>query len=164
MSNPSTYYYLEGYYYSFTGSGGFVGESGAPAVRYDLNESFEKYDMTDAVQVLYDVKTFNSKIGLFKDVSNIIITDTSFNDASDNFPIDELSITADEFVNGMQTDQVISVGRLNTIYDEFSDFVKQYFSHGGFESLFSNTSNYTINDGIFDASAFLHIITEKPID
>ena len=165
MSNPSTYYYLEGYYYSFTGSGGFVGESGAPDVRYNLNELFEKYDMTDAVQVLFDVKIFNSKIGLLKDVSNIVITDTSFNDVSDNFPVDEFDITADEFVNGMQTNQVISVGRLNTLYDEFDDYVRQYFSHtGGFETLFSNTSTYTVNNGVFDASAFLHIITEKPID
>ena len=164
MANPSTYYYLEGYYYSFTGSGGFVGESGAPAVRYDLNEIFDKFDMTDAVQVLYDVKTFNSKIGLIKDVSNTTIIDSSFNDSSGNFPIDEFSITAEEFVNGMQTDHVISVGRLNTLYDEFGDFVDQYFSNGGFETLFSNTSDNTINNGIFDASSFIHIISEKPID
>ena len=44
-SHPNTYYYLEGYYYTFNASGGFVGEEGAPAVRYDLNELFEKFDL-----------------------------------------------------------------------------------------------------------------------
>ena len=80
-SNPNTYYYLEGYYYTFNASGGFVGEEGAPALRYNLNELFDKFDLTDSVQVLYDVKTFNEKIGLIKDASNINILDTSFNDA-----------------------------------------------------------------------------------
>lgn len=164
-SHPNTYYYLEGYYYTFNASGGFVGEEGAPALRYNLNELFDKFDLTDSVQVLYDVKTFNEKIGLIKDASNINILDTSFNDASDNFPIDEITIEAEDFVNGMQVNQVISVGRLNTLYEEFADFVQEYFSGPtGFATLFSDTSNYNINRGVFDASAFLHIITEKPLD
>jgi photosystem II stability/assembly factor-like uncharacterized protein len=164
-SQPNTYYYLEGYYYTYNASGGYIGEEGAPAIRYDLNELFNKYDLTDAVQVLYDVKTFNAKIGLIKDASNVNIIDTSFNDASDNFPLDEINISVDDFVNGMEVNQVISVGRLNTLYDEFADFVQLYFSGPtGFSTLFSDTSNYVINEGVFDASAFLHIITEKPID
>jgi photosystem II stability/assembly factor-like uncharacterized protein len=164
-SQPNTYYYYEGYYYTYNASGGYVGEEGAPSLKYDLNELFEKFDLTDAVQVLYDVKTFNEKIGLIKDASNNIIQDTSFNDASDNFPIDEINISAEEFINGMQVNQVISVGRLNTLYDEFDDFVQQYFSGpAGFSTLFSDTSDYIINGGVFDASAFLHIITEKPMD
>jgi photosystem II stability/assembly factor-like uncharacterized protein len=164
-SQPNTYYYHEGYYYTYNASGGYVGEEGAPALRYDLNELFEKYDLTDSFQVLYDVKTFNEKIGLIKDASNNIILDTSFNDASNNFPIDEINISAEEFINGMQVNQIISVGRLNTLYDEFADFVQQYFSGPvGFSTLFSDTSDYIINGGVFDASAFLHIITEKPMD
>lgn len=164
-SYPNNYYYLEGYYYSFTASGGFIGEEGAPALRYDLNELFEKFDLTDSVQVLYDVKTFNEKIGLIKDASNDVIIDTSYNDASDNFPIDEITISSDDFVNGMEVNQVISVGRLTTLYDEFSDFVKEYFSSPvGFTTLFSDTSDYNVNNGVFDASALLHIITEKPLD
>lgn len=164
-SNPNTYYYYEGYYYTYNASGGYIGEEGAPALRYELNELFEKYDLTDAVQVLYDVKTFNSKIGLIKDASNNIILDTSFNNASNNFPVDEINISADEFINGMQVNQVISVGRLSTLYDEFSDFVQQYFSGpAGFNTLFSDSSGCIINGGVFDASAFIHIITEKPMD
>jgi len=164
-SHPNTYYYLEGYYYTFNASGGYVGEEGAPALRYNLNELFDKFDLTDSVQVLYDVKTFNEKIGIIKDASNNVILDTSFNDASDNFPIDEINISAEEFINGMQVNQVISIGRLNTLYDEFDDFVQQYFSGPmGFTTLFSDTSDYIINGGVFDASAFLHIITEKPMD
>jgi photosystem II stability/assembly factor-like uncharacterized protein len=169
MSHPNTYYYHEGYYYTYNASGGYVGEEGAPALRYDMKELFEKFDLTDSVQVLYDVKTLNEKIGLIKDASNINILDTSYNDASGNFPVDEINISADEFVNGMQVNQVISVGRLNTLYDEFDDFVKQYFngpnsSATGFATLFSDTSDYVINNGVFDASSLLHIITEKPLD
>lgn len=108
MTIPNTYYYYEGYYYSFTGSGGYVGESGAPTLKYNINAIFEKFDMTDAVQVLFDVETFNKKIGIVKDASKNVI-DSSFNDSTGNFPNDSLSISAQEFVEGMNTRQIISL-------------------------------------------------------
>jgi photosystem II stability/assembly factor-like uncharacterized protein len=155
---PNTYYYYEGYFYSFNASGGFVGESGAPSLRYNVNAIFDKFDMTDSIQVLFDVKTFNRKIGLIKDASNQTITDSSFNNTSGNFPNDSVTVTANEFVSGMAENQVISVGRYISLYSDFSEYIRQYFSYGGFASLFSGASEYTINNGVFDPTAFIHAI------
>jgi photosystem II stability/assembly factor-like uncharacterized protein len=156
---PNTYYYYEGYFYSFNGTGGFIGESGAPALRYNLNAIFDKFDMTDSIQVLFDVKTFNRKIGLIKDASNQTIVDSSFNNTSGNFPNDSITVTANEFVSGMAENQVISVGRYISLYSDFSEYIRQYFSYGGFASLFSGSTTYTINNGVFDPSAFIQAIT-----
>lgn len=155
---PNTYYYYEGYFYSFNASGGFIGESGSPALRYNVNAIFDKFDMTDSIQVLFDVKTFNQKIGLIKDASNQTIVDTSFNNTSGNFPNDSISVSASEFVSGMHENQVISVGRYISLYSDFSEYIRQYFSYGGFASLFSGSTEYTINNGVFDPSAFIHAI------
>jgi photosystem II stability/assembly factor-like uncharacterized protein len=158
MTYPNTYYYYEGYFYSFNASGGFVGESGSQPLRYNVNAIFDKFDMTDSIQVLFDVKTFNRKIGLIKDASNQTITDSSFNNTSGNFPNDSVTVTANEFVSGMAENQVISVGRYISLYSDFSEYIRQYFSYGGFASLFSGASEYTINNGVFDPTAFIHAI------
>lgn len=155
---PNTYYYYEGYFYSFTASGGYIGEVGAPTLRYNVNAIFDKFDMTDSIQVLFDVKTFNQKIGLIKDASNQTIVDSSFNNTTGNFPNDSITVTANEFVNGMNENQVISVGRYISLYSDFSEYIRQYFSYGGFTSLFSGTSTYTINNGVFDPGAFIQAI------
>jgi photosystem II stability/assembly factor-like uncharacterized protein len=159
MTYPNTYYYYEGYFYSFNGTGGFIGESGAPALRYNVNAIFDKFDMTDSIQVLFDVKTFNRKIGLIKDASNQTIVDSSFNNETGDFPNDSVTVTANEFVSGMAENQVISVGRYISLYSDFSEYIRQYFSYGGFASLFSGASEYTINNGVFDPSAFIQAIT-----
>jgi photosystem II stability/assembly factor-like uncharacterized protein len=159
---PNTYYYHEGYYYSFTASGGYVGETGAPSLRYNINAIFDKFDMTDAIQVLFDVKTFNRKIGLIKDASNANVVDTSFNQTSGNFPVDSLTVNAHEFVAGMHENQVISVGRYKSLYSDFSAYVRQYFSYGSFISLFSSAASYEINNGIFDPSALIQAIHVSP--
>jgi photosystem II stability/assembly factor-like uncharacterized protein len=156
---PNTYYYYEGYFYSFNASGGFVGESGSQSLRYNLNAIFDKFDMTDSIQVLFDVKTFNQKIGLIKDASNQTIVDSSFNNTTGDFPNDSITVTANEFVVGMAENQVISLGRYVSLYSDFSEYIRQYFSYGGFASLFSGSSTYTINNGVFDPSAFIHAIT-----
>ena len=159
---PNTFYYHEGYYYSFTASGGYVGEAGAPSLRYNINAIFDKFDMTDAIQVLFDVKTFNHKIGLIKDASNANVVDSSFDNVSGNFPVDSLTVNASEFVGGMHENQVISVGRYKSLYSDFSAYVRQYFSYGGFISLFSGGSSYQINNGIFDPSALIQAINGSP--
>jgi len=155
---PNTYYYYEGYFYSFNASGGFIGESGSQSLRYNVNAIFDKFDMTDSIQVLFDVKTFNQKIGLIKDISNQTIVDSSFNNTTGDFPNDSITVSANEFVSGMAENQVISVGRYISLYSDFSEYIRQYFSYGGFASLFSGSSSYTINDGVFDPGAFIQAI------
>jgi len=154
-----------GFYYAFYGSGGFVMDQCFNTIKLIQETPLLQYDVTKALQVRFDVRTFNEKIGLYKDASNIHILSSDFNSVNDNFPVDSITISAAEFVNGMTADYVISVGTYSTLYSDFVEYVNTYFGYaGGFSSLFSLASQFDINNGVFDASAFINIITESTID
>lgn len=165
---PNNNFILDGSFYAFTASGGFILEQGFEDISYNINAVFERFDVTDAVQVLFDVRTFNEKIGLIKDSSNVEIIDSSFNfsDGSGGFPNDTITITADEFKAGMATNQVVSLGRYTTIYSEFSEYVKEYFGYGGgFASLFKDSKTFHIkNDVLLDPSGFIDLINGDGVD
>jgi len=150
----------EGFFYAFYGSGGFTMDQCFNTIKLTQPNPLLRYDVTKALQVKFDVRTFNAKLGLYKDANNIGITSTAFNPITDNFPIDEITINSDEFVSGLAKEQVISVGSYSTMYSDFKQLVNTYFGYaGGFSSLFSQASEFDINNGVFDASAFLNIIT-----
>jgi hypothetical protein len=66
-------------------------------------ERINKFDVTESLQVRYDVRVFNEKIGLLKDSTNEIITNTSYNPTNNTFPVDSISLTASEFLLGMNS-------------------------------------------------------------
>lgn len=150
----------EGFFYAFYGSGGFTMDQCFNTIKLTQPNPLLRYDVTKALQVKFDVRTFNAKLGLYKDANNIGITSTTFNPVTDNFSIDEITISADEFVSGLSKQQVISVGSYSTMYGDFKQLVNTYFGYaGGFSSLFSQASEFDINNGVFDASALINIIT-----
>lgn len=162
FTNQSVLYGLN---YAIGASGGFFIEEGFPTV--SLIPLMNKYDVTNALQVTYDVRKFNQLLGLIKDASNHYIIDSSFNQSTDVFPKDELILDAADFVQYMTTDQVISVGTYSTLYSDFNEYVNDYFAYGNFTPLMVNDNSsfcYDLYHGIFDASSFMHIITGQSID
>jgi hypothetical protein len=114
--------------------------------------------MTNALQITFDVRSFNSKMGLYKDASNTYIINTEYDYVNDVFPTDSITITTADILN-IDTSQIMSVGSYSTVYSDFINYVKEYFGYvGGFTTLFSNAETFSYNDGIFDASAFMQII------
>jgi len=172
-SNPVNFYFrnqarLYGLQYALGASGGFYIEEGFPSINLAKLTPLAQYDVTNALQVAYDVRKFNQMIGIIKDPSNHYILETSFNQLTESFPLDSITIDASNFVGYMSHDQVISVGTYSTLYSNFNLYVNSYFSYGGFTPLFdcyyNSTGNYDLYNGIFDASSFIHIINEKIID
>jgi hypothetical protein len=154
-----------GYYYAFFGAGGFsTDQSFNPILlNQQASASFQLYDVTYAIQVKFDVRTINEKIGLIKDSSNIVVLDSSYNLHRDSFPIDFIDITSREFVNGMSAYQVISVGAYQTMYNEYMESVNRYFLKiPTLESSFlSEASTSDINNGLFDANQFMELINQQ---
>jgi len=56
--------------YALAATGGFEMERGFDTIQFREADAIATYDVTDAVQVLFDVATFNAKLGLVKDASN----------------------------------------------------------------------------------------------
>jgi len=164
-SYPPTDASYSGTYYSIIAQGGYDISQGLPRINLAPQTPIATYDLTNAVKVLFDVRTFNTKLGVTKDASNVDILDSSYNAIAERFPNDTITISAADFVAGMTQSQVVSVGTYSTLYSDFNLYVNTYFGYaGGFSSLFASVNNYNYNNGVFDASAFINIITEKSID
>ena len=64
---------FNGLFYAFAGSGGFKMEEGIKSITFLLYNELNQYDLTNTLQVKFDVRTFNNKLGIYKDASNINI-------------------------------------------------------------------------------------------
>lgn len=158
--NPITYdVSYSGLVYAFYGTGGFTMDQCFNTIQLLPEAQLYQYDVTQAVQVLFDVRTFNSKLGLYKDDNNQYITSTTFDISSDSFTVDSINISSLDFQDGLTASQVISVGTYNTMYTDYIEFVNTYFGYaGGFSSLFAAASEFDINQGVFDSNSFVNLL------
>lgn len=154
-----------GYFYSILATGGFNTTQIFSPIHISTRSPLLKYDLTNAIQVYYDVRVFNAKLGLIKDASNIGILQTEYDTVTGQFPNDTINITAADFTRVILPKYVISLGTYSTLYSDFSAYVNTYFSFpNSFASLFSTTSRFDINNGVFDASAFYTVINGRTLN
>lgn len=153
--------------YAFAATGGFQ-------MARHFDPSFREFqivpvfDVTNSVQVMFDVATFNAKLGLIKNETNDGVEITSFNVIDDYFTdsegneISSINISSTDLQTGIDVNgkQVISVGRYTTLYSDFKRYVRTYFGfHGGFSSLFAAASEFNIDmSGAFNNVAFVRLL------
>jgi hypothetical protein len=160
--------------YALTATGGFEMERGFDTIQFREADSIATYDVTDAVQLLFDVATFNAKLGLVKDGSNNNIQSSSFDAVDDRFEdnagaeIASVSLSAAEFIAGINVNglQVFSVGKYATLYSDFRNYVSSYFGFdGGFSSLFAAASEFAIDTtNVFDGASFARLLNGETAD
>ena len=158
--------------YTFSANGGFVMQRGFDDIKLREETPVETYDVTDSVQILFDVATFNAKLGLIKNPTNTSVIISQFNAVTDQFeadsePIDSITISSTEFKTGLvKAQQIISVGRYSSLYSDFKNYVSSYFGFdGGFSSLFVAASEFSIdNDNHFDSASMLSLLTGATSD
>jgi len=176
----------QGLFYAFDACGGFHLAEGIKKVILAEQASLELFDLTNCVQVMMDVRLFNQKLGVMKDVSSntaILNRDLStnwmypyttintsydrklqiFSDTSGD-QVDSITINAQEFAYDISNGgnmAILSVGVLATLYDDFDDYVKQYFGYaGGFASLFEDAGTFEIGEG-FNEDKLFRLITDS---
>jgi BNR-Asp box repeat len=152
--NPNTY---TGYHFAFDACGGFAVDQSFN--RVVLATGHPKYYVTDSVQLFYSARTLNKKLGILKDASNINVVEALL-DHSGNLINDNITLTTADLINGVNTKSVVSVGRLHYLYRDFMDTVNTYFGNPTeqFAALFSNASDFTVNNGVFDASNLIQVL------
>ena len=160
-----------GLVYALQGSGGFSTTQGFATVHRLVETLISKYDVTGAVEVLLDVRTFNQKLNIWKDSSNIDISSVPvyYDSSNDLLLTDFVTLSAAEFIAGVSSAaRVISVGKYTTLYSDFAQYVAAYFGLSGpnttatavgVATLFSSEYNLNPNGGLFDAAAFYNIIS-----
>jgi len=159
--------------YALGATGGFVMERGFDDIKLAAASEPVNVDVTNSVQVLMDVATFNAKLGLVKNSANTAVVTSSFDEVNDYFTkqdgteLNEISLSATEFKNGIaKSAQVISVGKYSTLYSGFQAYVATYFGFdGGFSSLFTAASEFAIDtDNHFDGASFRRLLTGEAED
>jgi hypothetical protein len=158
-----TTHIFTGNYFAFTATGGFEMAQGFETITQLTEASFNSYDMTNAVQVLFDVKTFNTKLGITKDADNSAITATSYDEESDAFPTDSITISAAEFKTGIPAaGRIVSVGKYSTLFSDFINYIHMYFGYaGGFASIFNSGTTYDICGGVFNTDSLYKLINQS---
>jgi hypothetical protein len=176
----------QGLFYAFDATGGFHLAEGIAKVDLAAQSNLELFDLTNCVQVMMDVRLFNQKLGVMKDVSSntaILNRDLStnwmypyttlntsydrktqiFSDTLGN-QVDSVTVNAQEFsidISNGGNMAILSVGVLATLYDDFDDYVKQYFGYaGGFASLFESAGTFEIGEG-FNEDKLFSLITDS---
>jgi hypothetical protein len=170
---------LTGDQYGFYATGGYSLDRGFDTIALNPVVGINQYDVTNTIQIEFNVQTFNQKIGIFKDADNITLLEdasktgiyaTRYYDASndafydvdssgDPVVINEITLDASELVAGITADtQIVSVGSYSTIYSDYVSAVRTYFGYsGGFATLFANAETFDIADA-FDATAFYNLL------
>lgn len=148
--------------YAFGASGGFVVQQGFSQINMMEEEALTRYDVTDAVQLKFSVRTINKKLGILKDSSNVNVIQAWFDPANEVLYKDNVKICNCDLKNGVNTQSIISVGKLQTLYADFRNCVGAYFGDpGGFASLFALEQEFNPNNGVFDASALIQLINKS---
>ena len=102
---------------AITATGGFAIEDQIKTMQIQVVQNIAKYDVTDSIQILYDLNTLNTKLG-------------NYNNSTNLFEMDSIMICAAEFINGLTSyEQINSVGNLNNMYKNFVDYVNKLLNY-----------------------------------
>ena len=158
--------------FAFNASGGFqMARYFDPSFReFDV---VPRFDVTDSVQVLFDVAVFNMKLGLYKNSTNDALVSSSFDKVEDYFTsggneLSSITISTTDFTTGLNVNgrQVISVGKYATLYSDYKNYVSSYFGFdGGFSSLFAAASEFNIDtSNNFTGASFVRLLNREAVD
>lgn len=158
--------------YALSATGGFTMERAFDDIKFREADAITRFDVTDAVQIVFDVATFNAKLGLVKDAANQNIVSSTFDEVDDCFKsggveVTSVSLSAAELTAGVNADgkQVISVGKYSTLYSDFKNYVTSYFGFdGGFSSLFAAASEFNIDTtNVFNGASFVRLLNGETV-
>ena len=179
----STTYYLtpndkdsngvyQGSTFVFDTSGGFAVEQSFAEINLNTFSPIAQYDVTDAIQIRFSVRTMNNKIGIIKDQSNVeVLQVLYYNNLQDVLEdvhgnvTDNVTVSSGDFLKGVTTENIVSMGKMDLLYSNFNYTVMEYFGAPyGFSTIFAGASEYNINEGKFGKTEFIKLINGISFD
>ena len=129
------------------------------------NKLVPAYDLSNAIQLSLGVRVLNDKLGIIKDESNNAVIDAEFDASGINLAVDQLTFNTTNLTESIGVDNIISMGRLSSLYSDFNDTVYKYFGlPTGFGNIFSHYQTTNINEGVFDASGLIRVLNGNSFD
>lgn len=156
--NPEQTGVRSGELYVLDTSGGYSLDQNFSRINLNALSPITQYDVTDAIQIYFSVRTFNDKIGVYKDASNNNVVQLLYDISLDSLLVDDLTLDTVDFLQNTNSTAILSLGKLSTLYSDFDATVKSYFGDPyGFSTFFAN-EGLTLNNGIFNNNTFLEVI------
>ena len=118
-----------------------------------------QYNVSNTFEVRFDVRKFNSLLGLTKDVSNIHVLSSSYDISSDSFTNNSITLSFTDFFSQINSNTQISVGTLTNISTDFKNYVNTFYNAINSSTIYSFPSNFNPFNGVFDNSTFTSSIT-----
>ena len=140
---------------AITGYGGFsfINEN---ILIQNKNNLIDEYDLTDSVQLLFNVSKINKKIGL--DKMNNIIIHSEFDDVHNTFPVENIEVNANEIMEDLELNNIVSLGKLKTIYNDFNNFINNIYTHKEFFINYQESDLENFEPEYFDENKLFHMI------
>lgn len=123
------------------------------------------YDLTNTLQINYDVRIFNDKLGIYKDSLNENVIDSTNSLIRDEFTGDNITLSVDDFLDHISESQVTGLGKYSTLHSEFIRKTNTYFGYAdGFERIFDASGTTDVVDNPFTAENLLQILQQRLSD
>ena len=144
-----------------TGVTGYIDvfEYGFATTRDYTDFPIYQYNVSNTFEVRFDVRKFNSLLGLTKDVSNIHVLSSSYDISSDSFTNNSITLSFTDFFSQINSNTQISVGTLTNISTDFKNYVNTFYNAINSSTIYSFPSNFNPFNGVFDNSTFTSSIT-----
>ena len=133
------------------GTGGFGVDINFQEVDFidDLLALVADFDLTNALQIKFDVRVLNEKLGLYKNSTNTSITSSTFDETTSRFPSFSIEVDYGEFITVVSKYEITSLGSFEQIYSDFNYQVKRYFHFPNDAILFDFDSRDDMNNNEF---------------
>jgi hypothetical protein len=159
---------IKGYKYVIIANGGYSMTQTFPEIEYigtNGTDLTRLYDLTHTLQLAYDVRIINEKLGIYKDASNNYIIDDTDTRIKDDTLDDYVVLTVDDFLDNINASQVISLGKYSSLYKEFTRKTNTYFGYAdGFPKIFDANGASSIGSGDLSANDIINLLTDKHLD
>ena len=151
-----------GVYYAIPAIGGFNIEQhfGGPIPIIVSDIPAKDLDLTLALQLRINVKTFNDKLEIVKDASNNTVISSPFDISGGSFP-SPISFDFKEFIPDITSDNIISLGNFSTMNSDFRRNIVNYYKLSKDVNVFDpsgesqNTGSTITNNEFIDLFSFV---------
>lgn len=158
---------------SHTGNCYVIGSDGGFSLKQNFmdigiapsNNLTPAYDLSNALQISLGVRILNDKLGIVKDSSNNAVLSALMTDDNTSLQAQSLTFTNSDLTDTTGPKNIISMGRMSSLYKDFSETMRTYFGlPSGFGNIFSHENVTNVNSGIFDPSALIHVLNGNNFD
>ena len=146
------------------GSGGLFIEASTDyieSIQVPYNPDF--YDVTQTLQLKIPTSLLNELLGIYKDENGYIIQENpNYDNINRKFYNDVITIQSSELLRTLDNeDSIISLGAIDTLYNDFMRKVNNYFGFNGLSDQLINQNIDTDRNGFMSKTEFLSTLKSK---